>query len=166
MAGFGSFTLMDHNRELTNVSFYTGNITAVSLPDTLTEFGALRTAIEGITLGTVTKESLKVFDTKLGNSPPSDQNAQRERKWLVVYEDNLPFFDDPVNAIPNEGYRKVFTFEIGTADIANRLIANTDEADLTNAAVAAFVTAFEAIARSPYGGTVNVLQIRAVGRNL
>jgi hypothetical protein len=166
MAGFGSFTLIDHNNEQTTTSFYTGNITAVSLPGTLTAFGALRTAIEGITLGVVSKESLKVFDTPLGNTPPTDQNAQRERKWLVVYEDNLPFFDAPVNAIPNEGYRKKFTFEIGTADIATRLIPNTDRADLTNLGVAAFVSAFESIARSPYGGTVNVLEIRAVGRNI
>lgn len=166
MAGFGGFTLMDHNRELSNISFYTGNITAVSLPNTLTEFGALRTAIEGITLGVVVKESLKVFDTKLANTPPSDENAQRERKWLVVYEDNLPYFDHPVNAIPNEGYRKTFTFEIPTAELVGRLLPNSDEADLTDTGVAAFVTAFEAVARSPYGGTVNVLQMRAVGRNL
>lgn len=166
MAGYGSFTLLDHNREQSTMSFYTGNITAVSLPGTLTDFGALRTAIEGITLGVVSKESLKVFDTPLANDPPADQNAQRERKWLVVYEDSLPFFDAPVNAIPNEGYRKRFTCEIGTADIAGRLIPNTDRADLTNTGIASFVTAFENIARSPYGGTVNVLEIRAVGRNI
>lgn len=166
MAGFGAFTMLDHNGEKSTTSFYTGNITAVSLPDTLTEFGQLRVAVEGITLGTVAQESLKVFDTKLSNTRPADQNAQRERKWLVVYEDNLPFFDDPVNAIPNEGYRKVFTFEIATADIANRLVTNTDEADLTNAGIAAFKTAFEQIARSPYGGTTTVIKLVAVGRNL
>jgi hypothetical protein len=166
MAGYGSFTLLDHNGEKSTTSFYTGNITAVSLPDTLTEFGQLRTAIEGITLGTVAQESLKVFDTKLSNTRPADQNAQRERKWLVVYEDNLPFFDAPVNAIPNEGYRKVFTFEIATADISGRLVTNTDEANLTNPGIAAFKTAFEQLARSPYGGTVTVLKLIAVGRNI
>lgn len=166
MAGFGGFTLMDHNRELSNVSFYTGNVTAVSLPGLLTQFGALRTAIEGITLGVMVKEQLKVFDTKLANAAPADENAQRERKWLVVYEDALPFFDDPVNAIPNEGYRKVFTFEIPTAELVGRLLPNSDEADLADAGIAAFVTAFEAVARSPYGGTANILQLRAVGRNL
>jgi hypothetical protein len=166
MAGFGSFTLLDHNGEITSTSFNTGNVTALSLPGLLTQFGALRTAIDGIVLGTISKESLKVFDTPLSNDLPVDQNAQRERKWLVVYEDNLPFFDAPLNAIPNEGYRKRFSFEIGTADIANRLVPNTDRADLANTQVAAFVTAFEAIARSPYGGTTNVLEIRSVGRNI
>lgn len=166
MAGFGSFTLIDHNREKSTVQFYTGNVTAASLPGLLTQFGALRAAVEGITLGVVSQESLKVFDTKLANVPPADANAQRERKWLVVYEDVTAFFDDPVNAIPNEGYRKVFTFEIPTAELTGRLLPNSDEADLANAGVTAFITAFEAVARSPYGGAVNVLQLRAVGRNL
>lgn len=165
MAGFGGFTLIDHSNEETRTSFYTGNITAASLPGTLTQFGALRTAIEGITLGVVAKESLKVFDTTLANVPPSDENAQRERKWVVSYEDSLAFFDDPVNAIPNAGYRKKFTLEIGTADLVGRLLPNSDQADMTDPQIVAFVTAFEAIARSPYGGTVNVLGLTAVGRN-
>lgn len=166
MAGYGSFTLIDHNREKSTVQFYTGNVTATSLPGLLTQFGALRTAIEGITLGVVAQESLKVFDTKLANVPPTDENAQRERKWLVTYEDTTAFFDDPVNAIPNEGYRKVFTFEIPTAELVGRLLPNSDEADLADANIASFVSAFEAVARSPYGGAVNVLSLRAVGRNL
>jgi hypothetical protein len=166
MAGYGNFTLLDHNGERSVTSFYTGNVTAISLPGLLTQFGALRTAIDGITLGTISQEELSVFRTKLSNTLPSSPNAQRERKWLVVYEDATEFFDPPLNAIPNEGYRKVFNFEIATAALVNNLLPNSDEADLSATAVAAFVTAFEAIARSPYGGTVNVLKLVAVGRNL
>ena len=103
MAGYGSFTLMDHNGEKSVTSFYTGNITAVSLPGTLTQFGALRTAIDGITVGTITQEELSVFRTKLSNALPPSANAQRERKGLVVYEDRTQFFDPPIHAIPNEG---------------------------------------------------------------
>lgn len=165
MAGYGGFTILDYDRETSNTQFYTGNITAVSLPDTLTEFGDLRDAIDGIILGTIQKESLKVFDTKLSNAAPASPQAQRENKWLVVYEDVLPFFDDPVNAIPNEGFGKVFTFEIATADLS-LLVANTDRMNIATGNGATFVTAFEAIARSPYGGTVNVLEVRHVGRNL
>jgi len=166
MAGYGSFTLMDYNGEKSVTSFYTGNITAVSLPGTLTQFGALRNAIDGITLGTITQEELSVFRTKLSNTLPASANAQRERKWLVVYEDVTQFFDPPVNAIPNEGYRKVFTFEIATANLVGNLQPNSDEANLSATAVAAFVTAFEALCRSPHGGNVNVLKLVAVGRNL
>ena len=166
MAGYGSFTLLDHNGERSVTSFYTGNITAVSLPGTLAEFGALRTAIDGITLGTISQEELSVFRTKLANALPLSANAQRERKWLVVYEDATEFFDPLISAIPNAGYRKVFNFEIATASLVGNLLPNSDEADLSATAVAAFVTAFEQTARSPYGGAVNVLKLVAVGRNL
>lgn len=165
MPGYGNFTILDHNEEKSTTSFYTGNVTAVSLPGLLTQFGALRTAIEGITLGTISQEELSVFRTKLSNTIPSDENAQRERKWLVVYEDSQAFFDPGVDSIPNAGYRKVFNFEIGTALLTGQLLPNSDEADLTTTEMAAFVTAFEAIARSPYGGTVNVLKLVAVGRS-
>lgn len=166
MPGFGSFSFLDHGEERSSTSFYTGNVTAVSLPGLLTQFGALRTAIEGITLGTVTQEELSVFRTKLSNVVPADENAQRERKWLVIYEDSQAFFDPGIDEIPNAGFRKVFNFELPTALLTGQLQTNSDEADLTTTEMAAFKTAFEAIARSPYGGTVTVLKLVAVGRNL
>lgn len=166
MAGYGGFSFLDHDGERANTSFYTGNITATSLPGTLTDFGNLRTAVSGIIVGTVASETLKVFETKLANTLPSSPQAQRESKWLVVYEDDQAFFDPPVNAIPNEGYRKVFTVEIPTADLS-QLITNTDKLDISVGTPGeTFVNAFEQIARSPYGGTVNVLEIRHVGRRL
>lgn len=164
MAGELGFSLRDYSDELGRVSIHTGNVTAVSLPGLLTEVGTLRGAIEGITLGVVASESLKVFDTQLSQLSPTDENAQRERAWLVSYADNTPFFDDPVNAIPNAGYQKRFTVTIPTADVEGRLLPNSDEADMTDTAIAAFVTAFETTARSPYGGEVVVLGIRHVGK--
>lgn len=164
--GGGYFTLMDYDREVATFSFQTGAITAVSLPGTLTQFGALRTAIGNITNGVIAGEGLYVNRTKLGNVPPSDENAQRERKWLVTYEDATEFFDPPTNAIPNAGFRQLFTAEIPTADPVGRLLPNTEEADLADPDIAAFVAAFEDIARSPYGGSVNVVRISLVGRNL
>lgn len=166
MAGQLSFSMLDHDRETSAIGIRTGAVTAVSLPGLLTQVGTLRGAIEGITLGVVAKESLSVFNTPLSNDPPADENAQVERVWVVQFEDNLPFFDDPVNAIPNEGYRKKFTVAIPTADYEGNLLPNTDEANLNDdGPVEAFIAAFEAIARSPYGGTVNVLKMTAAGRN-
>lgn len=167
MPGRLGFSLLDYSREKASFSLATGEVTAISLPDLLTEVGALRTAIEGITLGVVSDESLSVFNTNLSNTPPASPLAQIESAWLVTYEDNLPFFDDPVNAIPNEGFGRLFTLTIPTAEIATagRLAPNSDEAVLTETGIAAFITAFEETARSPYGGTVNVVSIRHVGRN-
>lgn len=164
--GGGSFTLMDYNREKASVGFNTAAITAVSIAGTLTQFGALRAAIEGITLGVVAAEALYVNRTKLSNVPPASVLAQRESKWLVVYEDTTEFFDDPVNSIPNAGYRGIFNVEIPTADLAGvTMVTNTDDADITVGPMATFVTAFEALVKSPYGGDVNVTRVIHVGRN-
>lgn len=167
MPGRLGYSLLDYSREKASLSLATGEVTAASLPGLLTEVGTLRTAIDGITLGTVSDERLTVFDTNLSNTPPASPLAQIEVSWLVQYEDATAFFDDPVNAIPNEGFGRLFTLTIPTADIgaAGRLLPNSDEADLTEAGMAAFVTAFETTARSPYGGEVNVVSIRFVGRN-
>ena len=166
MAGYGSFSFLDYNGERSSTSLITGDVTATSLPGLLSEWGTLRTAIENIILGTVVQEQLSVFRTKLSNALPTSPNAQRERKWLVVYEDVTAFFNPPANTVPNEGFRKVFSIEIPTADLTGRLLPNSDEADLSQTTIAAFVTAFEQTARSPHGGNVNVLKIVAVGRNL
>jgi len=167
MPGRLGFSMLDYSREKSSFGLATGEVTAGSLPGLLTQVGTLRAAIEGITLGVVSDETLSVFNTNLSNTPPASALAQVESCWLVQYEDILPFFDDPVNAIPNEGFGRVFTITIPTADIApaGRLAPNSDEAVLTETAIAAFITAFEATARSPYGGTVNVVKITHVGRN-
>ena len=166
MPGKLGFTMLDYSREKSAFSLTTGEVTAVSLPALLTQVGTLRTAIDGITLGTIQNESLSVFNTTLSNTAPASVLAQVESCWLVVYEDNLPFFDDPVNAIPNEGYGRLFTLTIPTADIAasGRMAPNSDAAILTESGMAAFKTAFETTARSPYGGTVTITEIRFVGR--
>lgn len=171
MPGRMGFSLLDFSREKASFSFPTGDITAGTLPGTLTQVGALRTAIEGITLGVVSDESLAVFNTNLSNTPPTNPLAQVESAWLVTYEDDLDFFDAPTNSIPNEGFGRLFTMTIPTAEIAptaaptSRLAPNSDFAVLTETGMAAFVTAFEDAVHSPYGGTVNVVSIKHVGRN-
>ncbi len=161
-----TFSFLDYDRETSSTNLQTGAVTAVSLPGLLTQIGTLRTALEGITVGVVSAESLYAFRTRLSNTPPSDPQAQRERVWVVHYEDNQAFFDPPTNAIPNEGFGKNFAIAVPTADFSGtRLLANSEDADLTETSIAAFVSAFEAIARSPYGGTVNITRIEAGGRS-
>lgn len=161
-----TFSFLDYDRESASTNLQTGAVTAVSFPGLLTQIGTLRTAIDGITVGTVSGESLYAFRTRLSNAPPSDPHAQRERVWVVHFEDAQQFFDPPTNAIPNEGFGKNFVITIPTADFSgDRLLANSEDADLAETSIAAFVAAFEAIARSPYGGTVNVTRIEAGGRS-
>lgn len=167
MPGRLGFKMGDYSREESSFSIATGEVTAVSLPGLLDEVGDLRTAVEGITAGVVWNESLSVFNTNLSNTPAASPLAQVESVWTVFYEDDLPFFDDPVNAIPNEGFGKIFKLTIPTADlsVSGILQTNSDHANMANSAIVAFVTAFETTARSPYGGTVNVTDIVFTGRN-
>lgn len=162
-----SFQFLDTKGKSGSTNLQTGAVTAVSLPGLLTQIGTLRTALGGIVVGNISQESLYVFRTPLTNAWPSDVNARRERTWIVHYEDVTQFFDPPTNAIPNEGFGRNFSISIPTADFSGtHMQANSDLADLTDADMAAFVTAFEAIARSPYGGNTNVTYIEAGGANL
>lgn len=140
-----------------------GLVTAVSLPGLLTDIAAYRAGIDGIILGTVKSDQLVAYKTPGTNALPSDQNAQVERKWLVTYDDIQAFFDPGVNAIPNAGFGKIFNLEIATAD-ATLLDNNQEFLDLTAGPGLAFATAFNNIARSPYGGEARVLSVELVGR--
>jgi hypothetical protein len=54
---------------------------------------------------------------------------------------------------------------VGTAELTGHLGVNSDFADLAETEIADFVTAFEALARSPAGGQSDVTSIEHVGRN-
>lgn len=156
--------MLDNSREVSSFSVITGEVTAVSLPGLLSDIADFRAAVGNITLGVQTQDALRAYADSHGNTPPANELADVETAWLVTYEDTLEFFDDPVNAIPNEGFGKLFTLTVPTADVVGKLQANSDKANLAQADIAAFVTAFEAMARSPYGGTVNVIEMTRVGR--
>lgn len=166
MPGELSIGFLDYSDERSSTGIHTGNITAISLPGALTNIAALITAIDAITMGTLTYDALQAYRTARGTVPPTDPNAQRERLFRVHYVDNLPFFDDPVNAIPNAGFGKPFHFDVPTANfgLTDLFPINSDEADLAQTQIAAFVTATEALARSPYGGTINIVKIVGVGK--
>lgn len=154
MPHLSQFTFLDYSGEKSRVELYNGAITAASIAGYLTDFGALRTALEGITLGVVHQEAWVGDRTLLSNTPPTNPFAQRELKWRVVYTGNTS--------------GKLFSIEIPTADPTGRLLDQSDFADLTETGMAAFVSAFEGIARSPDNDTENVTvqSVQLVGRNL
>lgn len=154
MPHLSEFTLLDYSNEKSRVTVYNGAITSASIAGFLTQFGALRTAIEGITLGVVQQEAWVGDRTVISNTPPPNEFAQRELKWMVTYTGDTS--------------NKVFQVTVPTADATGNLVPGTDLADLTTTAMAAFVTAFEAIARTPDSDleTVTIQSIRLVGRNI
>lgn len=155
------FKVRDNTGETGPVSIHTGAITALSLPDTLTQVAAVRTAIDAISIGVVANERLSVFDTKLSGLKASSQLAQKGVKWLVTYMDTQQFFDPPVNAIPNAAYQQLYTFTVPCADLT-LLVSGQETLDLTAGPGLAFKTAVDAIGRSPYGGTISVQSVKYV----
>lgn len=146
--------IVDYSNERSSFRIPVGDITAVSLPGFLSESGDLNAAIDDIILGERSKEGWIGDDTVLTNAPATSPLAQVEWAWLVTYKGNTS--------------QKLFQVSIATADPQNgHLQANSDMADLTNADMAAFVTAFEQIARTPDSSTetVTVVRIQLVGRN-
>lgn len=147
----GSFTFQDFSEEKSSFGFHFGPITVGTIAAFLTQFGALRTATSNIVLGTMTSDQWTGDLTHYVNAAPTDVNAQRERKFLIQYEGTTTHSN--------------YTGTIPTADFTGRLIIGTDDVDLTETDVAAWVTAFEALCKTPEGEAVNVIGIRAVGRN-
>lgn len=158
----------DFSKENSSSAIHVGGVTAVSLPGLLTDIAAYKAAVDAIVVGVIRYDQLTAYKTNISALLPASAQAQRERKFLITYVDNLPFFDDPVNAIPNAGFGQIFNIEIPTADfsLTGLFPTNTDEASLTQTQIAAFKTAFEQIARSPYGGTVTLLGVTGVGRSI
>lgn len=147
----GSITYKDFSNETSSMGFFFGPITALTIAAFLTQFGALLTATNAITLGIPLQTIWTGDNTKFADSEVTDENAQRERKFLVRYQGATTF--------------SKYRLEIPTADLEDRLIVGSDFVDLTNTEIAAWITAFEALCKTPEGEAVQVLSIQAVGRN-
>lgn len=147
----GSLTYVDNSNEESTMGFHFGPITALTIAAFLTQFGAFRTATNAIVLGNLVRDSWTGDATKYSKVVPADENAQRERKFFVQYQDTTNL--------------SIFRLEIPTADLEGRMLPDSDQVDLTETDIAAWVTAFEALCKSPDGNAVNVLAIYAVGRS-
>lgn len=153
MPHYGTVTVRDYGDETSTTKINFGAVTAVSIGGLLTQWGNWRTALGNIILGYLGKETLVMDSTVLSNESPPETQAQVELKWLFTYEGDTS--------------KKKYRFEIPTAD-TDLLIPGTDMIDMTDTAVATFVTATETLGRSPDSDTetITVLDGRLVGRNI
>lgn len=158
-----SVTIADYNGETSTTTVHTGPITAATIAGALTAIAAWRAAISGVIVGNQRSDKLTAYNSNLNPALPTSQDAQVERKWQITYVDNTEFFD-VLEAIPNAGFGKYFQVEIATAD-ATLLTDNSEYLDLNDGPGADLVTAFEALAKSPYGGAPLVMSVELVGRN-
>lgn len=156
-----SITYLDYSNERSTVSLEIPLVTAANFAATATLINTLVAAAANIIGGVINKRILTI-PTPASGLVPADELAQREDKWLIGYTDTTATL---AVGVTNPYYGKRFTVGIATADLLAHLSPNTDFADLAQADIAAFVTAFEALAKSPTGGAVEVNYIKFVGRN-
>jgi len=150
--GKAIFTLMDYDREKTAVQIHHVALTAGNFAATETLLDALRDAIAQMTLGTMVQTRYGNEDL-LSITPASDEQAQREAKWLVSYHDTTSLIS--------------YSCEIGTADFDQLDPGDRKHAHIGDSGIVdGFITAFEAVAKSPTGGAVVVDEITLVGRNV
>lgn len=146
-------TYVDFSNEKSTIDFRIRDMTAATIAAVLTELATLGTAIGGLSSGVLVKSIAMQDSSSFNSAPPTDPNAQRERKWLVRYQDLTNF--------------KFGQVEIPVAEVSSTLLQpQSDKADLTATAWTDFITAFETTARSVDGNVVNVIEAILVGRNL
>ncbi len=160
-----TFSFEDFDTESSNHALNIGPLTAVNFTAVRDAINDYEGALQGITIGELRKTTINE-QFQISNAAVSSANAQRETKWLVAYRDITQFLDVG-NTINNVGFGNVYTVEVPTADLSLLTTPGNPELDLSAPAVAAYVTAFEAIQNSPTGGNeTQVIRITHVGRNL
>lgn len=149
----------DQTGEIGHMTVYTGELTAVSLPGALADMGDLTAATDLITLGVRATEHWGE-KTYVSNALPGNNAAQREQKLLVQYQGDTT--EKPyILTIPTVDHSKL-VFLPGAKDAVAFTAGTGAHADII-----AWVTAFEALARTPDDDaeTVTVTGMRFVGRN-
>jgi len=146
------FTIRDYSDEVSNFKVNIGATTALNIAGVLAQIGNLRNAVDNIILGVIASDRWTADNNTYSNATPGDTTAQVELKWLVRVEANTS--------------KKVFRHEIATPDLS-KLVPGSDKADITDSAIAAYISAYEAIGKSPDNDAegMNVLDITLVGRN-
>lgn len=144
-------TYLDASNEFSNFGVNTPDLNAGNFNAVSAKMDALVTAVDGVTLGTKTRDARLAVTANFPAVLPNDQNAQRETKWLVRATDN-------VNG-------RAVTFEIPCADLS-LLTPGTGNMNLASPAGAALVTAVEDLVLSIDGNPITVIAIKHVGRKL
>jgi len=151
-----SRTYIDFSKEKATVEMRVRDMTAATIAALLTELATLGSALDALSIGNLTRSIAAQDSTPFIETPPTDENAQRERKWRVSYQDTVNL--------------KVGKVEIPAAKVNNGtdslLLPNSDIADLSVTEWTDFIDAFETTARSVDGNAVTVMTAQLVGRNL
>lgn len=116
---------------------------------------ALANALDGILLGSaVSADVTTTVNMQAGSQvPPAEFFANRGNKWLIRIE-----------SIAGADIGKIYTHEMGTADLNQLPATSSDFLDLTAGVGLAFKNALEAAWESPIGSAGTLLSVQAVER--
>ena len=84
---FYGLSLRDSSNELGKTEWNIGDLTAGTIAGALTQMGALKAAVDAVTIGVMASERWGDNDI-ISNAIPSSGLAQRGVKWNVLIEDN------------------------------------------------------------------------------
>jgi hypothetical protein len=151
--GIFSRTYKDYDSELSNVQIYHDLLSSANFTTLTGLLVTMYAAMDLLQTGTPSAYRFANDYPLAPANPPSDPYAQREIKWRVDYHDNVtgePF------------YITIPCADLSLLDPNDRAHAHIGDADKVDA----FVTAFNAVAKSPRGNAVTIDEITAVGRNI
>jgi len=156
---YTEWKVLDYSNETSPIKLYNGAITATSVAGFVTDVGSLRALFAAAILGTISTEKWVGDSTQISSTRPSDPDAQRERKGLVVYVGNTT----------GKKYTMTIpTIRTKTSGGASLIVPGTDLFNLTLEPIAALVAGIQSFARTPDADTetITVSEIRLVGRNI
>lgn len=143
-----TFSTIDQSGEMGTFSLNVADLLAVNpVPAAVTAFIE---ALGSIQDGTMQKWNS--VGTKKMHNDGYAPDGNREDKVMLTYEDSVTL--------------AIYQTDIPCRNNDLATIPGQDEYDLTAAPWDAFVTAFEALAKSPDGNAVNLISARLVGRNV
>lgn len=163
MASQWGITVVDYDGQKGSFAINTVPLDAANFAAQSALLDTLRGDVVPLIDGDIQGQRINIaVDYLPSNVKAADPNAQRGNKWVVSCYDNMQFI---TGVIPNPTYLQPFSYDIPTADLELRVGGSDviwEVGGAANVPVADdFVTSFEAVAKSPNGGGLQVVKIKS-----
>lgn len=146
-----TFNFRDFSDEYSSVGLNIPAVDETSWLATDASIATLQAAMLAITSGNLASRTLTAYRETVNDAQPTEPYAQREIGLRFHYTDTVS--------------GKKYFFTVPTADLDVVAEAGTDQVDLEEVTLAAFVAAVEALAISPEGNAIEIYRGVVVGRN-
>jgi hypothetical protein len=156
-------TVRDHSGEPSRFSMSVSDATSPAVAISAMEAAMDAARDDGLIGGNTIRATVSIDGAIL--QADAIAGAQRENKLVVAYRDITENFDVGGTPFANAGFGKNFTSELPTF-LTEILPEGSDVVPLASTEAAGFILAAEASFVSPYGGQIEITQLRYAGRNI